>query len=170
MQAGIVEGAAAASARLVSSENVYVYGQVDGPMREDTPWNPCSRKGAIRVGMNQALLDADEAGKVRVALARAPDYYGPAATATTVYGERVFWPALKGKAAQVFGCETASCTRRKLRKRNCSSKRSDNADGSRTSSGLQKSSATRSSPSPTPRSAPSSLRPSIYFMPSLISR
>jgi len=103
MQASIVEGAAAAGARLISSENVYVYGRVDGPMTEDTPFNPCSRKGAIRVAMNQALLDAHAAGKLRVALARAPDYYGPAATATTIYGERVFYPALANKPAQVFG-------------------------------------------------------------------
>jgi nucleoside-diphosphate-sugar epimerase len=103
MQTSIVEGAAAAGARLISSENVYVYGRVEGPMTEDTPWNPCSRKGEIRMQMNRALLDAHAAGKLRVALARAPDYYGPAATATTIYGERVFWPALRGKPAQVFG-------------------------------------------------------------------
>jgi nucleoside-diphosphate-sugar epimerase len=103
MQTSIVEGAAAAGARLISSENVYMYGRVEGPMTEDTAWNPCSRKGEIRAAMNRALLDAHAAGKLRVALARAPDYYGPAATATTIYGERVFWPALKGKPAQVFG-------------------------------------------------------------------
>jgi len=35
--------------------------------------------------------------------ARAPDYYGPGAAATTVYGERVFPHALAGKAAEIFG-------------------------------------------------------------------
>jgi nucleoside-diphosphate-sugar epimerase len=103
MQTSIVEGAAAAEARLISSENVYVYGRVEGPMTEDTPFNPCSRKGEIRAQMNRALLEAHAAGTVRVALARAPDYYGPAATTTTIYGDRVFYPALLGKPAQVFG-------------------------------------------------------------------
>jgi nucleoside-diphosphate-sugar epimerase len=103
LQSSIVEGAAAAGARLISSENVYPYGRVDGPMTEDTPLDPCSRKGEIRAQMNRALLEAHAAGKVRVALARAPDYYGPAATATTIYGERVFYPALRNKPAQVFG-------------------------------------------------------------------
>jgi nucleoside-diphosphate-sugar epimerase len=84
MQTSIVEGAAAAGARLISSENVYMYGRVEGPMTEDTAWNPCSRKGEIRATMNCKLLDAHAAGKLRVALARAPDYYGPAATATTM--------------------------------------------------------------------------------------
>jgi nucleoside-diphosphate-sugar epimerase len=103
MQAGVVEGAAAAGARLVTAENVYPYGRVVGPMTEDTPINPISRKGELRARLNQELLDAHRAGKVSVALGRGPDYYGPEATANTIYGERVFWPALAGKAAQVFG-------------------------------------------------------------------
>lgn len=103
LQNGIVEGAAAAGSLLVVAENVYVYGKVDGPMTEETPWNPCSRKGELKAKLNQELLDADKAGKVRVALGRGPDYYGPRAVETTVYGERVFYPALAGKAAQIFG-------------------------------------------------------------------
>ncbi len=103
MQASLVEGVAAAGARLISSENVYVYGKVEGPMTEATPINPCSRKGEIRAEMNRALLEAHASGKLQVALARAPDYYGPAATTTTIYGDRVFYPALRGKPAQVFG-------------------------------------------------------------------
>lgn len=103
MQAGVVEGAAAAGARLVTAENVYPYGRVDGPMTEDTPMNPISRKGELRARLNRELLAADRAGKVSVALGRGPDYFGPGATSTTIYGERVFWPALAGKSAQVFG-------------------------------------------------------------------
>lgn len=103
MQAGVVEGVAAAGARLVTAENVYPYGRVSGPMTENTPINPCSRKGELRARLNQELLDADKAGKVSVALGRGPDYFGPLATANTIYGERVFWPALAGKSAQVFG-------------------------------------------------------------------
>lgn len=103
MQAGVIEGAAAAGARLVTAENVYPYGKVAGPMTEATPISPSSRKGELRARLNQELLDADRAGKVSVALGRGPDYYGPGATANTIYGERVFWPALAGKAAQVFG-------------------------------------------------------------------
>lgn len=103
IQAGLMQGVAAAGARLVSAENVYPYGRVDGPMTEATPINPCSRKGELRARMNSELLNAHAAGKLWVTLGRAPDYYGPAATSTTVYGERVFWPALAGKQAQVFG-------------------------------------------------------------------
>lgn len=103
MQTGVVEGAAAAGARLVTAENVYPYGRVEGAMTEDTPMNPCSRKGELRARLNRALLQAHAAGTVSVALGRGPDYYGPLATANTIYGERVFRPALAGKPAQVFG-------------------------------------------------------------------
>ena len=103
MQRGVVDGAAAAGARLVTAENVYVYGRTDAPMTEDTPWNPNSKKGELRARLNQELLDAHRAGKVQVALGRAPDYYGPRATLTTVYGDQVFGRAIQGKAANVFG-------------------------------------------------------------------
>lgn len=103
LQKGLVEGAAAAGAVLVSAENVYVYGRVDGPMTEDTPMSPCSRKGELRARMHEELMAAHRAGTVRVAVGRGPDYYGPEAVVTTVYGERVFYSALAGKPADIFG-------------------------------------------------------------------
>lgn len=103
IQAGLVAGAGAAGAVLVSAENVYVYGRVEGPMTEDTPLAPCSRKGEIRARMFEELMAAHRAGTVRVAVGRGPDYYGPEAVTTTVYGERVFYPALAGKPAEIFG-------------------------------------------------------------------
>jgi nucleoside-diphosphate-sugar epimerase len=103
MQRGLVDGVGAAGARLVTAENVYVYGKATGPMTEDTPWSPVSKKGEIRAKLNQDLLDAHKAGKVQVALGRAPDYYGPRATLTTIYGYQVYPNALVGKPANVFG-------------------------------------------------------------------
>jgi nucleoside-diphosphate-sugar epimerase len=103
MMAGVVEGAAAAGARLVTAENVYVYGALTSPLTEETPWNPNSKKGELRARLNQELLDAHRAGKVKVALGRGPDYFGPRATTNTLYGEQVFKPARSGKPANVFG-------------------------------------------------------------------
>ncbi len=34
--------------RLVFLDNVYAYGNVDGPMTEHTPYDPFSRKGEVR--------------------------------------------------------------------------------------------------------------------------
>ena len=110
MQRGVVEGAGAAGARLVTAENAYVYGRTDAPMTEDSPWNPTSKKGELRARLNQELLDAHKAGKTQLALGRGPDYYGPRATLTTVYGDEVFPKAVVGKAANIFGDIEASHT------------------------------------------------------------
>ncbi len=102
IQAGILEGAAAAGAKLISAENVYMYGAVDRPMTEDLPYAAHTRKGAVRAQMATALLEAHRAGKVRAASGRASDFYGPRALSSAV-GERVFSFALQGKAASVMG-------------------------------------------------------------------
>jgi nucleoside-diphosphate-sugar epimerase len=103
IQQGAIEGAAASKAKLISAESVYGYGLVKGPMKEDLPYAPISRKGKIRVQLSEMLMKAHEAGKIRVAIARAPDFYGPESAGTTIYGDRVFYPALAGKKVSVMG-------------------------------------------------------------------
>jgi nucleoside-diphosphate-sugar epimerase len=103
LQAGILEGAASAGARLVSMENVYMYGSTHGkPLTEDLPYAATTRKGRVRAQMAQDLLAAHRSGKVRVAIGRASDFFGPGAF-TSSAGERVFLPALVGKASQIVG-------------------------------------------------------------------
>jgi nucleoside-diphosphate-sugar epimerase len=103
IQRGVMAAAAATGARLVSAESVYGYGPVDGPMTEDLPYAPSTRKGKLRVEMSELLLGAHRRGELRAAIGRAPDFYGPQATTTTIYGERVFYPALAGKKVSVMG-------------------------------------------------------------------
>lgn len=103
IQRGVIEGAAAAGAKLISAESVYMYGLVKGPQTEDLPHQPSTRKGKIRAELAAMAMEAHEKGRVRVALGRAPDFYGPAADETTIYGGRVFYPALAGKKVQVMG-------------------------------------------------------------------
>src|ERR1035437_10154156 len=43
-----IEACKRAGAKLIFFDNVYMYGRVSGPMTEETPFNPCSRKGEIR--------------------------------------------------------------------------------------------------------------------------
>ncbi|MCL5997494.1 MAG: SDR family oxidoreductase [Chloroflexi bacterium] len=102
IQAGILEGAAAAGAKLISAENVYMYGEVDRPMAEDMPYNAHTRKGQVRARMAQALLEAHRSGKVRAAIGRASDFYGPGVLGSAA-GERVFYPALQGKQVLLLG-------------------------------------------------------------------
>lgn len=103
IQRGVIAGAAAAGAKLVSAESVYMYGPVDGPMTEDLPQSPPTRKGRIRAELSRMAMEAHEKGQVKVALGRAPDFYGPEATVTTIYGDRVFYPAIAGKKVSVMG-------------------------------------------------------------------
>jgi len=103
IQRGILEGLAGTGAKLVSAESVYMYGPVDVPMTEALPHVAKTRKGRVRAELARMAMDAHEKGRVRVALARAPDFYGPEADVTAIYGERVFGPALAGKRVDVMG-------------------------------------------------------------------
>ena len=103
LQAGAMAGAASAGAKLVAMENLYVYGPTDGrPLTEDLAHAATTRKGRVRSQMTKDLMAAHAAGKVRVAIGRASDYFGPRGL-TSAMGERVFYPALAGKKAQVMG-------------------------------------------------------------------
>jgi nucleoside-diphosphate-sugar epimerase len=103
MQAAVLAGATAADAKLVSFENVYMYGPTGGdPLTEDLPYAADTRKGSVRGRMARELLAAHEAGTVRVAIGRASDYFGPRGRVSTM-GERVFNPVLAGRKAQVLG-------------------------------------------------------------------
>jgi nucleoside-diphosphate-sugar epimerase len=103
MQAAVIEGAASAGAKLVALENLYMYGPTGGAsLTEDLPYDATGRKGMTRARMAQDLLEAHRAGKLRVTIGRASDYFGPRGLLTAM-GERVFYPAIAGKKAQVMG-------------------------------------------------------------------
>ncbi len=102
LQASIVEAVAANGATLVVAENLYMYGPVTGPMTEELPHLAATRKGRTRARMSEALLEAHRAGKVRVAIGRGSDFYGPGVRDSAL-GDRVFAPALAGKAASAVG-------------------------------------------------------------------
>ncbi len=94
--------AEAENARLVYVDNLYMYGKVDGPMRESTPVNPCSRKGQLRADLAATLLGAHDKGRVQAVIARGSDFYGPGVLNAGL-GEMVLAPALVGKTANAVG-------------------------------------------------------------------
>jgi nucleoside-diphosphate-sugar epimerase len=103
LQAAIIEGLAGAGTKLVIGEDTYMYGDTDGrPLIEDLPYAATTRKGKVRAAMSEAALAAHRAGKVRVALGRGSDFFGPWALGSG-FGDRVFYPALAGKAASFGG-------------------------------------------------------------------
>jgi nucleoside-diphosphate-sugar epimerase len=103
LQAGVVEGAASTGAKLIAIENLYMYGLTGGrPLTEDLPYAPNTRKGTVRARMSNELMQAHTSGRVRVAIGRASDFFGPRVIASAA-GEQVFGRAVEGKSAQVAG-------------------------------------------------------------------
>jgi nucleoside-diphosphate-sugar epimerase len=102
LTAAVTDGAAAAGAKLVMADNLYLYGPHDGPLTEDLPAVATGRKGRVRAEMAEGLLAAHRQGRVRVAIGRASDYYGPGGL-LSVTGERLFRAALAGKTVRWVG-------------------------------------------------------------------
>lgn len=96
-----IRAAAHADAPLVVTDNLYMYGSPDGLMTEETPREPAGPKGRLRAEMEDQLLTAHEIGRVRVAIGRASDFYGPHANSST--RELVFEAALDGTTAAWLG-------------------------------------------------------------------
>ncbi|PQA60585.1 NAD-dependent epimerase/dehydratase family protein [Siphonobacter curvatus] len=86
-------------ARLVFLDNIYALGYVQGPMTEDTPLNPVSKKGEVRAKIARQLQGENQAGNVEILIARAPDFYGPNVK-TSVIDITVIQNLKKGKKAQ----------------------------------------------------------------------
>lgn len=107
VQEAVVDAAAEAGARLISSDPVYIYGKVDGPLTEDLPATAKDPEiGKFRAVLADQLLSAHRAGTVRAAIGRYTDFYGPGCLNSafgSTFGQRVFYPALKGQRVSVLG-------------------------------------------------------------------
>jgi nucleoside-diphosphate-sugar epimerase len=93
-----IEACKRANAKLIFFDNVYMYGKISGPMTEETPFNPCSKKGEVRGQIVTTLLDEIRAGKLNAMIARSADFYGPHAR-TSVANILVFEKFAKGATA-----------------------------------------------------------------------
>jgi nucleoside-diphosphate-sugar epimerase len=98
IMANAIEACQRASAKLLFFDTVYMYGRVNGPMTEETPYAPCSRKGEIRARIATSLMDEVKKGTLTAMIARAADFYGPDA-AHGVPNVLVFEPLSKGTKA-----------------------------------------------------------------------
>jgi len=102
MMQGVLAGAAGAGARLVFMDNLYMYGPVDGPLREDLPLTDYGRKPALRARLTRMWQDAHAAGRVAAAAVRASDFYGPGVR-LAILGDYVTKPATLGKSTYLLG-------------------------------------------------------------------
>jgi nucleoside-diphosphate-sugar epimerase len=102
LQANVAEAAERANARLVVIENLYMYGPSQGPMLETTPMAATGKKGSLRASLSRDLMERHAAGRLRVAIGRASDYYGPSAVNSAV-GEQFFAAVARGKRPRWMG-------------------------------------------------------------------
>jgi nucleoside-diphosphate-sugar epimerase len=101
MQKAILNAVAANGAKFIVGDNLYMYGDTNGqPIREDLPYQPHTKKGRVRGEMSTAIMEAHRAGKVRAAIGRASNFFGPDDMAVTSYAIR---PALEGKSINLLG-------------------------------------------------------------------
>lgn len=90
------------NARLLFFDNVYMYGLVDGPMLETTPYNPLSVKGEVRAKIATQVMDEVKAGNLQATIARAADFYG-AESLNSFYDSMVLSKYAKGEKAMWLG-------------------------------------------------------------------
>ncbi len=105
IMANVIDGCERSGAALVFFDNVYAYGAVSGAMTEDTPFNPCSRKGEVRARIATTLLDAIRSQRVTAMIVRSPDFYYPSEPGRTtgMLNAIVFDRLRAGKAPQWLG-------------------------------------------------------------------
>jgi nucleoside-diphosphate-sugar epimerase len=100
--AGALSAATAAGAKLVALDCLYMYGAPAGPMTEDAPLAPNSRKGELRVRLAELRLEAMRRGDAKVAIGRASDFFGPDLPLSW-WSDRFFTRVLAGKPAECLG-------------------------------------------------------------------
>lgn len=97
--AALVRAAEASGAVLVTTGNLYGYGQVDTPMTEQLPPRPNTVKGRVRATLWADALAAHQAGRIRTAEVRGSDYLG--AGAVSPFTVMVLPKVLAGRRASV---------------------------------------------------------------------
>ncbi|MFJ9692535.1 NAD-dependent epimerase/dehydratase family protein [Kitasatospora sp. NPDC101183] len=88
---------------LVLLGNLYGYGPVAGPLREDLPLAAAGPKGRARAAVWEQVLAAHEAGRVRAVEARASDFFGPGVTDGGHLASRVVPALLRARPVSCLG-------------------------------------------------------------------
>jgi len=101
----VIHACSEAGIPFVFFDNVYMYGRVDGPMTEETPYNPCSKKGEVRALIARKVMDRVKEGRLTATIARAADFYGPGADKTGILNLLVTTKLSKGKTANWLGSD-----------------------------------------------------------------
>jgi nucleoside-diphosphate-sugar epimerase len=102
LAASLLTAAERSGAVYAITGNLYPYGPVDGPMREDLPDAATDRKGRLRARMWADALAAHRAGRVRAVEVRSSDFVGPGVGGNG-HVSRVVPDASRGKGVWMMG-------------------------------------------------------------------
>lgn len=101
LQKAILDAAVTNKARLIVGDNLYMYGDTRGALLcEELPYLAHTKKGKLRAEMAKAVLKAHHSGKVRAAIGRSSNFFGPDDHAVTDY---VIRPAVNSKTVNMMG-------------------------------------------------------------------
>ncbi|TVR80003.1 MAG: NAD-dependent epimerase/dehydratase family protein [Rhodospirillales bacterium] len=98
----VIAAAARRSAVVLFPGNVYGFGRQTGkPLTEKAPMRPDTRKGALRVALEDRLAEAARQRSLKAVILRAGDFFGP--TVRNGLVDRIFGNAARGKPIKVLG-------------------------------------------------------------------
>ncbi|MGD9092267.1 MAG: NAD-dependent epimerase/dehydratase family protein, partial [Anaerolineales bacterium] len=89
MSRNILLATEAAGAKMILAASVYPYGNVDAPMTEDMPQRPVEPTGVLHAKAVDMTIDMHEQGRVRAAIGRSSNYFGPNA-GRSYAGDNIF--------------------------------------------------------------------------------
>ncbi|HUX14099.1 MAG TPA: NAD-dependent epimerase/dehydratase family protein [Spirochaetia bacterium] len=103
IQRNLIDAAVENGALFAASENLYMYAPPTGPICENSPIDPPTRKGRLRAALHDLLPVAQTERGLKWVTIRASDYYGPGAADQSHFGFRFLDPLFKGKKPALLG-------------------------------------------------------------------
>ncbi len=89
---------------LVFFDNIYMYTpDLPVPMTERTKVAPATKKGKVRAGIAEKLMQANKDGLIKALIARSADFYGPGAAKNSVLDQTIIQNIISGKTANWLG-------------------------------------------------------------------
>ena len=98
----VISAVNATGATLVYIDNNYMYAPTSQPLTEESLQAPVTRKGKLRKQLAETILAAHAQGRIRAAIGRVPDFYGPGVR-TSAVGEQFFTAVVAGKRVPWLG-------------------------------------------------------------------
>lgn len=90
------------NAKLMVVDNLFMYNKNITKMREDSPTNPPTKKGKLRLEVSKKYIKSSEDKGFDLVILRGSNFYGPKVV-NSVLGDRLFLKVLNDEYAMIFG-------------------------------------------------------------------